>query len=301
MIKLEINQIENLKIEHFEAVKDFVEHLPVADIDNLYQDIIKLLGFGVFPPVRIKTDYSWLECFILADYVQLKYWAKNCSDDLKFTLFRNLYESKFSNGENKFIDSRGIYNAYTMLMKMDVHICPYCERDFLDIVVIDGKKRRTVELDHFLQKGTYPALAMCFYNLIPSCKACNQIKKSNLTPASPYADDIESLTCLYPDLPVGVNMENVKEEDCKVKFHAKGDMIINEKTLALEQRYESTAPYVHSLLRKKQQYSEEKIAEIAAMMGISPQQFKYDLFGKSRAQAKGKEPLTKMKYDLIGW
>ena len=115
------------------------------------------------------------------------------------------------------------------------------------------------------------------------------------------ADDIESLTCLYPDLPVGVNMENVKEEDCKVKFHAKGDMIINEKTLALEQRYESTAPYVHSLLRKKQLYSEEKIAEIAAMMEISPQQFKYDLFGNPRVQAKGKEPLTKMKYDLIGW
>ena len=55
--------------------------------------------------------------------------------------------------------------------------CFYCNKDF----ITNFKKEKnelvsTFQLDHFYDKGTYPYLALSFYNLIPSCPTCNSSK-----------------------------------------------------------------------------------------------------------------------------
>ena len=57
----------------------------------------------------------------------------------------------------------------------DFRTCFYCNKDFITNFDTD-KKVSTFQLDHFYDKGTYPYLALSFYNLIPSCPTCNSSK-----------------------------------------------------------------------------------------------------------------------------
>ena len=64
-----------------------------------------------------------------------------------------------------------------------------------------------VKLIIFFAKSTYPALAMCFYNLVPSGQNCNGLKLDRGCGMNPYEKDIEEMTWLFPDIPIGISME----------------------------------------------------------------------------------------------
>ena len=82
----------------------------------------------------------------------------------------------------------------------------------------------------------------------------------------------------------------------------KGGMVVNEKNLALEQRYNKhLSSEVYRLLKNKQQFSKEKIEEIVKWGMVSEEDLMINFFGRPRSEAKGKELHTKMKQDLIGW
>lgn len=304
MIALDFENIDNLKKLHSEAVIDYVTtKLSKEDITVLYRRITSLPHIGAYPNKWDGKNTSWLRCFILADLNTLKDWVMNHADKLRFDTFKKLYKTKFSNGKDKYVDSGNTYNSYTLFNKMGIKVCPYCEDEYIEEVVIDGKTKRTMEFDHFYPKGDkeYPGLAMCFYNLIPSCIKCNRLKMAQPISANPYFPDIESLTQLYPDLPIGINFESVTEDECKICFHARGDMVLNVKNLALEQRYEQHKAEVYQLLSKKQRYPKEKIEEMERAGFVTSATLVVDLFGKPRSIAKGKELHTKMKADLIGY
>lgn len=77
------------------------------------------------------------------------------------------------------------YNAYDLAAKLDVRVCPYCNRQYTFTVVTVAENLIRPEFDHFLSKSDFPMLSMSFYNLIPSCKVCNSslkhIKKFKLS------------------------------------------------------------------------------------------------------------------------
>lgn len=59
----------------------------------------------------------------------------------------------------------------------EVRICPYCGK--IPLISYDNKewkKRRTFDMDHIFAKESYPHLMYNFYNLIPICKICNNLK-----------------------------------------------------------------------------------------------------------------------------
>ena len=69
--------------------------------------------------------------------------------------------------------------AYELLKKLDIRICPYCNRQY---TVTLGMRRdgdadvfetTRPQFDHFLPKDQYPYLAMSLFNLIPCCSVCN--------------------------------------------------------------------------------------------------------------------------------
>lgn len=75
------------------------------------------------------------------------------------------------------------YNAHILVAKLGIEVCPYCNRNYIRNL----QEKRTCELDHFYPKEAYPFLAMSFYNLIPSCKTCNQtLKGSKMISVNPY-------------------------------------------------------------------------------------------------------------------
>lgn len=101
---------------------------------------------------------------------------------------RKLMKSKF----DKLIDASSItitqsnykkfkafnecWNPYALLMQLGLKVCPYCNRQYITpIYSAEGKIR--ADLDHFMPKKKYPYFSMSLYNLIPSCKGCNQSMK----------------------------------------------------------------------------------------------------------------------------
>lgn len=306
MIRLHFDNIDTLKEMHFNAIKSYVKEVMSEEIrKNFYHHIIALPGFEGFPRdfPQDNDSYGWLKEFLLANLNTLAHWVNGSKDKLQFNEMKKLYLTSFSNGTSKFVDKACSYNAYTLIDAMDIHVCPYCEHEFLDVIEIDGKKKRTFEFDHFYPKGKkeYPGLAMCFYNLVPSCKPCNQMKMTVPIAVNPYEPKIESMTWLYPDLEIGINMETVKKENCGILFHEKDGMKDNVKNLALETRYSHLKTKVYQLLSKKQRYSQEKLEELERMGYGTVEELKRDYFENPRSEAKGKELHTKMKEDLIGW
>ena len=306
MIALHFSNIKELKKVHLEAVEDYVlNRMRKTNRNDFYQSVIQLPGFETYPSDYAETEgnFDWLAQFLLADFSQLTDWVNLYPHLLKFDYMKRLYLNYFSSGETTYVDSRNSYNSYTLFRMMDLHVCPYCEHEFIEEVTIKDKTRRTMEMDHFYPKGAdeYPGLAMCFYNLIPSCKPCNQLKLTNPIAASPYDPSIERKTYLSTNLPLGINMDTVTPEDCKLNFNAVGEMALNVETLALDQRYENVTPEVYRLLKNNQLYNDDKIHELERLGLGTYEDLKFSLFGNPRKIAKGKELHTKMKEDLIGY
>ena len=66
-----------------------------------------------------------------------------------------------------------------LVEKIGVPVCPYCNRQYIQPVTIDGKKRYLGDLDHILPKSFYRMFSLSLWNLTPSCKVCNQIFKKS--------------------------------------------------------------------------------------------------------------------------
>ena len=308
MVRLSFPNVEELKRMHYEAVKSYVsETMHAKKRKCFYYKVIELAGFEAYERDYDEEGdtYDWLKHFLLADCETLVSWVEYHADKLKFDYMKRLYLNRFSKSPVDYVDKEATYNAYTLFKKMNIRVCPYCEHEFLDVVSVNHgmQTKRTVEFDHFYPKGDedYPGLAMCFYNLIPSCKPCNQLKMTNPVAANPYNPDIENLTNLCPDIPVGINIDDLSEADCKIKINPIGSMIVNESTLALEQRYDSQTSVAYQLLKCKQDFDDDKLLELERLGIGTVSELKREIFGKPRDEARGFELHTKMKYDLIGY
>ncbi len=70
--------------------------------------------------------------------------------------------------------------------------CPYCNRN--DILLIrdkaSGDTRQSGDMDHWIPKSKYPIFSVSFFNLIPACNNCNDLKSAGtILPANPYDRD----------------------------------------------------------------------------------------------------------------
>lgn len=308
MIRLLFPNIEELKQLHYEAVKSYVADIMRKEQrKDFYQNVIVLPGFESYDKeYDFRHDtFDWLKQFVLADCSTLASWVANCPKLLKFDYMKKVYINRFSNGISKYVDRQETYNSYALFEKMNLKVCPYCEHEFLDVVeVMQGTQtKRTIEFDHFYPKGSdeYPALAMCFYNLIPSCKSCNQLKMTNPVAANPYEANIENLSYFYSNQLIGVNYTAVSETDFTIGLHTEGNMVVNQDTLGLEQRYQSLNSTACQLLKSKQNFDDDKLAEMERMGFGAVEELKRSFFGKPRSEALGTELHTKMKEDLIGY
>lgn len=70
--------------------------------------------------------------------------------------------------------------GYVFAKKLNVTICPYCNRQFTFTVLNEseiqaGRREKVIrpEFDHYFSQEKYPIFALSFYNLIPSCHICN--------------------------------------------------------------------------------------------------------------------------------
>lgn len=100
--------------------------------------------------------------------------------------------------------------TYGLLRKLDVRVCPYCNRLYTitlpsKMELGEGEEFVTTRaaFDHFYSKDEYPYLAVSLFNLIPSCHVCNMNKgTSQQKIIYPYDEEFgdEAVFRVIPDL-----------------------------------------------------------------------------------------------------
>lgn len=199
----------------------------------------------------------------------------------------------------------------TILQKMDVPVCPYCNRQFTFTLAGSGVRP---QLDHFFPKRRYPYLALSLYNMVPSCSICNMAKSSK----NIFKDPI-----LYPfDEELGYDAQFKIHIDTTGNFvqvmqgqsdqfelqldyasHPKPVAIKNQwEILHLKELYSEHRGYVMDILKAKYVNTPKRISEIRRMF---PQLFHSDWEVKSmmymtdiRKESWGKRPLAKLTHDI---
>jgi hypothetical protein len=126
------------------------------------------------------------------------------------------------------------YSAYDLAAKLDVKVCPYCNRQYTFTVVNVSENIIRPEFDHFISKSDYAILSMSFYNLIPSCKVCNSnlkhTKKFKLrTHLHPYLDGF-SHNVRFDYLPYDTKSALGFDSNIQVILKKK-DSLLNERQL----------------------------------------------------------------------
>lgn len=167
----------------------------------------------------------------------------------------NLY-SKFSSR-----NGRGKYSAINFVDNLNVKVCPYCNRTFIHTINRKNPSR-TCQIDHFFPKDKYPYLALSFFNLIPSCYACNHTKSNQIIGLSPYeiksTDDVITFEWEPKDAAFAYPKGDIF---ITPKPHPKtnGQMKTNIKVFGLEELYQNHEDVVKELLLKGEIYSTEYI------------------------------------------
>ena len=284
---------------HYDAVEDYVSHCNKTQVDQLYSDISKILTD--LPVNREEKDFTWLRRFILADCKSIESWTVDFADNLKFLFFKNLYLNRFAKDAETFVDQAKTYNAYTMLRNIQFSVCPYCDEEYIDIFTTLMGDRRTSDIDHFHPKGKeeYPGLAMCFYNLIPSGKGCNQTMNITSIEANPYNPDIETWSKFYQDTPPGRNPDSLSDDEVNIRLQTSNGMTRNNAVLGIEQRYSHRKSELKRLFKLKYLLQPENIKE-KERLGISIDTI-IACLGERYPADRGKSLHQKLRYDLLGF
>ncbi|OHE09829.1 MAG: hypothetical protein A2513_10990 [Sulfurimonas sp. RIFOXYD12_FULL_33_39] len=199
--------------------------------------------------------------------------------------------------------------------------CFYCNKDF----ITNLKKEKnelvsTFQLDHFFDKGTYPYLALSFYNLIPSCTTCNSSKVKGTK--NTFAHDskvgtFQNETCIAPnderfDFHEKVKFKLILEPSCKDLHIKSGDDIdipLKEQftdeydkyieIFKLNERYKAHKDIVFEMIQKAELYPESRLKELQDLTGVPFQQIKKDIFNLiDEDDDLSKKPFSKLIKDI---
>ncbi len=302
MIHLHYRDQRRISVRHYIAVLSYVRSKSDDEIDRLYSDVRGLLPH--LPADRNAADFSWLRRFLLASPIQIDDWVNNKKGSLEFDFFKKLYVNRFAKSPNDYVDSQRTYNAYSLLESIDFHVCPYCDENYMDIVEIEGKMRRTFDIDHFHPKNMddFPALAMCFYNLIPSCKVCNSIKNASYIAANPYREDIEEWSHFIPanpDVFFGRILESLTDDEIKIRLITQNGMTANNNIFGIEQRYNRRTDMLKRFFIVGRALKPENIEE-KLRLGFTLEHLEI-FMGKPYPQSRGHEVHQKIRHDLTGY
>ena len=136
-----------------------------------------------------------------------------CSSISSFDSFIE-YANKYMEYLNTIISKKfnytGVLGKFGMraklVEKLNIKVCPYCNRQYINPVTIVNKTYLG-DIDHILPKSTYPLFQISLFNMIPACKACNQLFKGTKTTSllNPYYEGFSDNAFLK------INYSTVKE------------------------------------------------------------------------------------------
>lgn len=256
---------------------------------------------------------SKLNCYSLKDIV--------CGDFEKLEEIKTKIGSKYSSKNNivKQIFNYDKAKSKTITPKIsklqpkiakffedniEVHTCYFCNIEFINKFSTSKKTKNGFTLDHFMDKGTYPFLALSLYNLVPSCYVCNSKVKGTqpivgvAPPTSQkfdFDDKVKFKTFLSnPNLQV--------DEEADIGLFLKEDFSDKYQNylqvLELDGRYGYHKYKVIEMIQKRKDYPDSRIKELAKLTQKTEEEVKQDLFGIYLKEDLHKRPLSKLIKDI---
>jgi hypothetical protein len=107
-------------------------------------------------------------------------------DDNKIKSFFNYDKSKINNSSPLISKLQPKISEFFQ-KNIEVHICYYCNIDFINTFKKNNETKNAFTLDHVLEKADYPFLALSLYNLVPSCYVCNSKVKDSKIPFDDFS------------------------------------------------------------------------------------------------------------------
>lgn len=174
--------------------------------------------------------------------------------NLDFTL---LHFNKFQKNDNRNFDFNGEWNPYQLVLLSGIRVCPYCNKHYVT-PIFSQRGRMRADLDHFLPKSKYPYFSMSLYNLVPSCKTCNQSAKRSLDFTfdfiNPFTHNIDD----YFEFKA-----NIVTNEIEIKI-LKNELNIQEylNVFKVKSTYNYHQNQIKEILDKRLAYTEEYIEQL---------------------------------------
>lgn len=196
------------------------------------------------------------------------------------------------------------FNKESFINNIGLDTCPYCNRNY--IYSISKKRVVKPEIDHFYPASNYPLLAVCFFNLIPSCQSCNGFNgkgKSNpfLTGLkNPYLIQNGDFIFTYKINNISIIDPLSTKSSVGVLFKEKLD--VNSDLFNLEELYSLHNDHVLELIIKKRiKYSKKYRDYLNNYKGLNFSKKEIDrmiLGNYSEVEEIPKRPLAKLYQDI---
>ena len=187
------------------------------------------------------------------------------------SLFR--YEKLTSTG---FVNLKGeVWNSYVLTKKLEVQVCPYCNKNWINTVFDkNGNRVTNPQLDHYFSKSDFPLLRLSFYNLIPSCETCNaRIKSSKELVFSdnihPFVNGFDPHAAI---IPIALNSDSSqgKGEEYLICLNLKSGISMDTKDkikntfdfFHIKDVYEQHGDIISEIFYKKQKYGMTYLSDL---------------------------------------
>ncbi len=238
-------------------------------------------------------------------------------EDLLYGSFEKLQEIKDRLGDmSKRDDVKELFNYETKFQKhiskffeqyVEVHTCYFCNIEFINTFMTkDEKIKNGFTLDHYIDKGKYPYLALSLYNLIPSCYTCNsKVKRvhsvETLSPASTHFDFDNKVK--FKTFMQNRNLQIDCEDDFALLLKEDFSDIYKQyiDVFELDGRYKYHKYKVIEMINRRKEYPDSRIKELALLTQKTEEEVKQDLFSEYLFEDDNlhKRPLSKLVKDIF--
>lgn len=346
IIKLDSSKEEKVKDifrRWFYKQGNLSEFYKVIKNDNLLKKIIFLEN----------KNYKYIEYIANIKIEGNSAKIQKCKDILEAFFFNKFYFDELSHYyKSQYVGVNGKINAQSQeyflrkynnfrnsqgakfVKALNVNICPYCNRSYLELYTCkdNGKLKKYFkgELDHYYSKSKYPYLALCIFNLIPSCKVCNHEKlDEDIRVIYPYRNEKEEC-CRFKiseltdkdifDITFRNKIADLDKkkyditylqgtsDNFKVEIEATNDkykkVVDNSiKCFNLDKKYNSSKNYIKCILRRNYIYNESYVNSLYNSFGEyfeSKDEVKKVLFDSEFKDSEfDNRPLSKLTFDII--
>jgi len=199
-----------------------------------------------------------------------------------------------------------------LYQKMDIDVCPYCNRQYIHTISITTSGTYLGDLDHFYPQSCYQLFSLSLWNLIPVCKPCNQLLKRffNKHILSPFEGGFDD-DCIFRAIPKDTAAYFGLNDHLTLKWEIQSHTMPEKRKkiqqnldmFRLDDVYQFQVENVKSILFSRYLHSRayfDKVDGILAKLSLPEEEINRLRYRTSLDKEQfHKELLGKMTYDIV--